>query len=258
MMSKIGLLGPRTIGYDADAAAYFAAMSVDPGTTRKGLINALIVGLKSDGLWTKISWLSLLASHDAQSARLSAKDPTKSFTAVNSPTFTMDRGYAGNGTTSYLDAGETLQAAGIYAQNSAFISHYVNVAGTGSYKTIGGAIGSGTPLGVIFVDSSSATIGYLNNTSTAASAAGATTGLFTASRTGSTTFSIYRGASSVGSDSTATTGVPSGTAGFAGRAGGSYTNDRQAVAAWGSGLSAMDVSNFNSRIVTYLTAIGAN
>jgi hypothetical protein len=93
------------VSYDADAEAYFAAMSVEPDATRKGLLNDLIVGLKADSVWTKITWLSVLAAHDAQAARVNIKTPAQVATAINSPTFTTDLGYAGDGATSYLDTG---------------------------------------------------------------------------------------------------------------------------------------------------------
>lgn len=239
--------------YDPDAAAYFAAMTVQPSAARKTLINTLIVGLKADGVWSKLSWLSLLAAHDAQAARLNAVTPTKSFTAAGSASFTVDRGYQGNGTgATYLDASEGFTTAGQFTQNSAFIATYVNLSSAGS-----GGVGQGFSAGawaMMGIASDYSCSCFMNNLTQFAPTAPSWTGLFTLTRTASTTTTMYRGTTSFGASSDASTGVPtSGTVRSL-----RYGSERQAAAMWGSGLTAANVSNLNSRLVTYLTALGAN
>lgn len=81
-------------------------MTVRPQGNRAFLISNTIRRLKAADIWTKLDVLWMLAAHDAQAGRLNWKTPASfALTAVNSPTFTTDRGYAGNGTTSYLDTG---------------------------------------------------------------------------------------------------------------------------------------------------------
>lgn len=81
-------------------------MTVRPQGNRAFLISDTIRRLKAADIWAKLDVLWMLAAHDAPAARLNWKTPASfALTAVNSPTFTADRGYAGNGTTSYLNTG---------------------------------------------------------------------------------------------------------------------------------------------------------
>lgn len=111
-------------GADADAAALIALMSVAPDSTRQGHINTLVTALKGAGCWAKLDELWIMAAHDAQAARLGWKR-YKNLTAVNSPTFTVDQGFAGNGTTSYLDTNFVPSTNGVqYTLNDASFGVY--------------------------------------------------------------------------------------------------------------------------------------
>lgn len=103
-----------------------AAMSVAPATLRQGYIAQMIQALYASGTWAKTDVLWNMAAHDEQAARLNWITPASfTLTAVNSPTFTTDRGYNGNNTTSYLDTGWDPATNGVViTQNSAHISIY--------------------------------------------------------------------------------------------------------------------------------------
>jgi len=94
-------------GYCAEALAVFAAMTTAPDAARKRLINALIVSLKSSGVWSLLDSLYILAAADSQAARVDWKRPSVTATVTNSPTFTADRGYAFDGSTNYLNTNFT-------------------------------------------------------------------------------------------------------------------------------------------------------
>jgi hypothetical protein len=98
-------------------------MSVAPDATRKGHIDTLIGSLKTAGVWTKLDAIYIFAAHDAQAARLNWVSSSYDASAVNSPTFTTDRGYTGDGATSYLDTTfNATTAGGNFAQNSAHLA----------------------------------------------------------------------------------------------------------------------------------------
>lgn len=257
MMSKIGLL-KASESYDVDAAAYFAAMSVQPDATRKNLINDLIVGLKTDGVWSLISWLSLLASHDDQSARLNAKDPAKLLSVVSTPTFTTDRGYAGNGSENrYLDSGEALDAAGIFSLNSAHVGVWVNTAGSSTSRFFAGA--GGSRFAIVTNQDNTTTSGTINtSSSTQFSTASTAIGMTLMSRTGPTTTALYKNGASIATSASSSTLMPTGTGRVVGSGGSTNTNGRHAAFFWGSGLNATQQAAFYTRLNTYLTAIGAN
>lgn len=113
--------------YDADAETLFAAMSVEPDDTRKGLINTAIVDLKAAGVWDELDELWFFAAHAEQAGLLGWKR-YKDCLAVNAPTFTTDRGFAGDGTTSYLNTQFVPSTDGVnFTQNDASMMCYVRV-----------------------------------------------------------------------------------------------------------------------------------
>lgn len=89
--------------YDADASALFARMTVQPDDTRKALINERIIAAKAMSWWAKIDAIWVHAAHAQQAARLNWKESRYDCLPVNNPGFEVDRGYRGNGSTSYLD-----------------------------------------------------------------------------------------------------------------------------------------------------------
>lgn len=151
-------------GYTAEATALFARMSVQPDPTRKGLINAYIVcekggagSINGTDLWSGWLVFDVFAAHDAQAALLNWKGTSFTPTAVNSPTWTTDSGFLGNGT-----AGTGASAGGVdkyvnlnftpstdggttYQTNAATLS-YISATNTqdGTWRDIGQfATGSG-------------------------------------------------------------------------------------------------------------------
>ncbi len=103
-----------------------AAASVAPASLRQGYIARFIQALYAASIWTKIDVLWVLAAHDEQFGRLNWKSPgTFTLTAVNSPTFTTDRGYTTNGSTSYVDTTwDRLNNGAQYTRDDAHISVY--------------------------------------------------------------------------------------------------------------------------------------
>ena len=105
-------------GPDQSAAAYFAAMTVQPHAARKTLIEKFIIGRKADGIWEKLDCLWLIALHTQQAGQLNAVQPgAQTLSPQNSPTFTTDRGLTCNGTNSYLRTSYTPGTK--FVQNSA-------------------------------------------------------------------------------------------------------------------------------------------
>ncbi|WP_338719501.1 hypothetical protein [Devosia sp. XK-2] len=114
-------LGGRP-AFEPEALALFARMSVQPDTRRKGLINTLIAGLKQAGVWSRLDAFYMLAAHDAQAARLNWVADAYNLTAVNNPSFEVDRGYTGNGINAYLDTGfNPATAGGKFSLNDAHL-----------------------------------------------------------------------------------------------------------------------------------------
>lgn len=114
-----------------------AAASVAPSNLRKGYIARFIGAVYVAGVWAKRDAIWVWGAHDAQFGRLNWKNPSLfACSEVNSPTFTTDRGYAGNGTTSYIDTGwDPANNGSKWLQNDAQIDVYVrtSMGGTGGF-----------------------------------------------------------------------------------------------------------------------------
>lgn len=89
--------------YAPETVAVIRAMSARPNRDRAVAIDTLIGTLKGYNLWDRVDGFYILAAHTQQAALVNWRRPgTANLTAVNSPTFTTDVGFAGDGATSYL------------------------------------------------------------------------------------------------------------------------------------------------------------
>ena len=116
-------------GLDSDTTAWISAVTTAGGSVSSGrqtTVNNLIVGLKSDGVWTKLDRLWLFAGENTESALIDLV-ARSSATAVNSPTFTTDRGYVSDGTTSYINTGYNASTQGVnFTLNSSHVALWDN------------------------------------------------------------------------------------------------------------------------------------
>ncbi len=135
--------------YDVDAQALFHRMAVQPDATRKTLINDFIVGIKSDlsisNLSDAFDALHFIAGHNQADTRLNWVNSSHTLIEVNSPTWTLDRGYTGDGASMYLDMNYNPSSQGVnLTQDNLSIGAYSrsNV-DDGSY-TIGNFDGAGS------------------------------------------------------------------------------------------------------------------
>lgn len=139
--------------YTDEANALFERMSVQPSDTRKGIINTMIRTLKDGGQWAKLPALWATAAHTSQAARLNWKQNLFNLTPVGSPTFTVDKGYTGDGVSTYLKTDFNGATAGSqYQQNSASMGVFRLIAGTGfSNRADMGESNGVSPFGSSFV-----------------------------------------------------------------------------------------------------------
>lgn len=119
---------------NAEAETLVAAMTMPPNGARRALIDTFVGALKTAGVWSKIDVMWVLAAHDEQAGRLNWKSPGSfTLTAVNAVTFTVDRGFAGNGSSSYLDTGWARLINGTgFTQDAAHISVYQRTSPNGN------------------------------------------------------------------------------------------------------------------------------
>ncbi len=261
-LKAFGFAGRSTVVYDSDAQAYFTACTTQPDTARKGFINTLVVGLKADGLWTKIDWILLLASQDyagtKQASRVNLRAPSKVVTQSGTVTYAAT-GVTSNGTTGYFNIGESYRAPGNqFAQNSCFLMTHVQ-AGVAASLDVGVNADNNTALG-------SAPVGIAEKSHLMCATEGSTgslgqTGSRIISRVASTGYKLYKDGTAVQTFSRTSTAsaANNGTILRALDNGGSdeYSTSTLSFFASGGGLTATDASNLDARVATFLTAIGA-
>jgi hypothetical protein len=241
--------------YDTDAQAYFDAIVTnggsDPGGTRKGLINDLVLGLKSDSIWSKITALYLLAAHDNVAARVNIKTPATVATANGGLTFTADQGYAGNATDAYVDTSLT---ATTITRTDATMFALCNSVSTTSLSPIMGY----ETTGEIRLDSNT----LASNRARLGSATGsAPTTLpgndnFIAVRRSGTAQTINVDTSVEGSVTVTDSATGATNPIYLLRVSSTYGNSQISIAGWGVWLTDTETNNLRTRLRTYLTGIG--
>jgi hypothetical protein len=123
--------------------------------------------------WTRIDVLYAWATYNGSVALLNVRANNSTGTLVNSPTFTVGKGYAGNGTSSYINSNFNPSTASSpqYVKNSAHVSvwplnvgSFSYVAGTASVR-IGLQNGNSQITGRLNDGTSTASAVYTNNSS---------------------------------------------------------------------------------------------
>jgi len=107
--SGYGLISAELDDFDPDYQAvlnYATAQGYTlPSESQILLQNQLVLDLKGDSIWSLLDVFYVYATNgDSDFAKINWKNPNANFASeVNSPTFTIDKGFNGNGSTSYLD-----------------------------------------------------------------------------------------------------------------------------------------------------------
>ncbi|KAA0971071.1 hypothetical protein FPY71_11540 [Aureimonas fodinaquatilis] len=241
---------------DPDAMALIARMSVEPNASRKLLISNLIKALKAGGVWSKLDAFYVLASHDAQAARLNWVSGLLGLSLVASPVFTVDRGYKGDGVSAYLAIASPLAdsvkfqltdaSAGLWAQEVVNTANKVAMAGGASaYTNIYPLNTAGTQFSARTNSNSS---GYRN---------GGGTGMFHTSRVSEPGYTQRHGlAARYDMNGVAyARAVPERI--LAGTSGWGFSEHRVAAAYFGAGMTVGQEDAITNALSTYMTAVGA-
>ncbi|SER61862.1 hypothetical protein SAMN05216548_1316 [Faunimonas pinastri] len=241
-----------------ETKAALAAMTVQPSEKRIFVYDVAIRSLKAAGLWSKLGWLSLLAAHDEQAGRLNLVAPSQVMTAVNSPGFTVDHGFKGDGASSYLVLALP-PAMGMAAGNAAFGAG-VRTGGTTVNPLIGQVSGTNS-FEILWPSNASSRFTGRMNSATAVTFGAVTSraGRFVMSKVATDTTSGYLNGALVQSVAAATESDLSTQANpttlF--RQGSTYADDEVSFVHFGKGMTAPDVAAFDAIMTTYLQGVGA-
>ena len=249
--------------FDVASEAFFARMSTAPTETRRAQIDTLVKSLKTAGLWDTFDVFGIASAETSQAATLNLISTSYTATPVNSPTFTADRGYTGNGTTSYLNTGYVPSAATKATLNSMCFGVYINATGGVSSSKVDFGSNNATGFSILRTYDSANTMAYRVNQGTASTATGITNelGHTVVSRTASNLTTPYKNGTALTTSTAVSNALPT-VAMFVGAnnnngTAANFANRRTAIYHAGSGLTSSQVSALYSAINTYLTAIGA-
>lgn len=249
-----------------ESQTLFAAMSTQPTELRKAQINTLITALKSSGVWQKLDTLWICAAHDEQAGRLNWVSPsTFTLTAVNSPTFTTDRGFAGNGTTSYLNTGYVPSTAGLlYTLDSAHISFWSRTnTGSSSMVSMGARTLSTAAQTLINARLGTNTATFRTNQDAVGASPASTTsiGHFLARRSGAALNSLWKDGALFAQDTQSSTALTAFaiTLGALNTAGvvASFDTRQIAASSIGASLTDTEIINFYAALNAYMISVGA-
>lgn len=107
ILSSHGIIGSQIVqGFDSDYIAILDYATTQgytlPSESQQILQNQLVIDLKDGGIWSKLDTFAVFATDgDSDFALIDWKRLTQ-YTAVNSPTFTTNEGFKGDGVAAYL------------------------------------------------------------------------------------------------------------------------------------------------------------
>jgi hypothetical protein len=258
--TTVNLLAYVDAGLETETTAWIAAVVSNGGTVSSGrqtTVNNLVISLKAAGLWAKLDWLLLTAAENVGSALVDLISGRVA-TAVNSPTFTADDGYAFDGISQYIDSGYNTSTNSVaYTQNSSHVSAW-NFS-TANWAMIGNYV-INTGIEIAYYSGAYHLVGPQSDNVTMNGSA-SSTGLAVLTRTGASARAFYVDGSSVVSDTETSEAAPANQNIFLGCI--SYQGallhpsiSAVSSASAGGGFDATDNSNYSTYMRTYMTAVG--
>jgi hypothetical protein len=143
------IISVTTLAFDTDYQAvlnYATSQSYTlPSASQQVKQNQLVLDLKAGGIWSKLDTFGVFATDGSSDFALIDWKRLSQYTAVNSPTFTTNQGFQGNGTSSYINTNYKPSADAInMTLNSSSFNIYTRIdqsgftVGHGAYLTLSG------------------------------------------------------------------------------------------------------------------------
>ncbi len=256
---------PDTTTYDTDAAAYFTAAKLR-GATVRAAINALIVGFKSAGLWSKLDYLYMQANWSRTSGFVNLKAPGATAATYVAGDW-RPRGFKGFGITEASSYPTAYYAAGTsqFQQDSASIFVFATEQDATIAEGVQLGTNNNTQIAMIR-PVLGGTDKYRLNTATEIAVAnpGTRAGFRAVSRTAANLTTAYYGSggsvAAVGTTAAASVAPDTAIPRVLGTSLGGpvfYGGDRIGASGSGAGLSASDMTVLYELLRAYLLAVGA-
>jgi len=254
-------------GYISPAAAAFLARTSGLSNVERRAYIKMINGMVADGVWDKLDALYIFATNNTTTANLSLVSATYNATQVGSNlTFASDVGYTPSDGLSGLNTGFIPSTASSpkFTLNSGFIGVYIRnnrVSNAATYAI--GTQATGADVSILSVLNGGACFYDINEANFPSVASTTAQGSWATNRTGAAAIALYRNGVSIGTSSGSSNALSSVACYVMARnnngtlSGGS-NGDQFSAAVIGGGLTGTDVTNFQSRLNAYMTAMGIN
>jgi hypothetical protein len=242
--------------YKPETLALFDRMAVRPDFDRRAAIDTLVSALLEYDLWGRLDGLYVFAAHTSQAALLNWRRDAANMTAVNSPTFTEDLGFTGDGVSSSLT---NTSAATVNTQaTDGMVALWVPDAGTAT-----------TTFDLWWTNWGYALDSNRNSTQSAWRAAVSSTrsvtsghiGLFAATRRSSTAAYAYLDGAKIDTNTSAydntlsyVTAAPIRILSENGSS--VFTDSTVSFAAYGASMTEVEMALFYNAVSDYMTAVG--
>lgn len=249
------------VSYDADALAYFTANTAITSDADKNAINTFYLGLKTDGIYTKIKAMYLPIWGSASASKWNLVNPVDTDAAFRL-TFTTgwtfnSAGMTPNGTSAYART-----EFSSYSQNSQHISYYSRTDSNTGVDLGNAVTGSAGSIYLYIRDTNTS---YLRLNTTGAGTESSVTntdgkGFYQLNRIASNKQTLFK--NNTKNDFTVnSTGVPGGSLFLGGAQSLSsivYGNKQCSFSSIGDGLTDTEATNFYNRVQTLMTYFAIN
>jgi hypothetical protein len=253
-----GMTGMHVERLSIETLTAIGSFTVMPSGDRIRLYDVFFRRLLTDNLWGRYSLLYLFAAHHEQAGRVNLKSPgTGDITAMNSPTFTVDEGFTGDSSSSYLTTGVNWNS--VTALDDSHAGAWV-IGGAGATTSddqlIGTAPAGGAPRILVRISSSNLQATLDTAALSTLGSISSVLGHWVVSRRGDTDLEAYRNGSSNGTSATASGTVPASPVDFLAH-GGNRSDFQIACGHVGYGLTDTDAANEHTAFNEFLAAVGA-
>ena len=254
------------VAYDTDAQAYFTANTSITSDADKNAINTFYLGLKSDGIYTKIKAMYLPIWGSAASSKWNLINPLDTNEAFRLTFHGTSWAYSSGGITpTNAYANTYFNTATQSTLNNTHASYYSRTNSENLGIELGNSNGSGSQLSLALRYTSFGCISdqYNSTTGRIIIANANSQGLYITSRTTSAIHKLFKNSAQIGATNTGASGSLQNLNIYIGAQNSSntaiaFSNRQCAFASIGDGLTDAQVTNFYTRLNTLMTYFGIN
>lgn len=245
---------------DPDAQAFITAAGI-VDQVEANAINNLVIGMKADGLWTKMKAVYPFVGGTSTSTTYNLKNTAQYQISWNGGWTWNSNGVTGNGSNSFANTGFNPNSA-FSTNDSAHLSLYSRTNSAASaYVDFGATNGAGSSTALNSAYTNSA-LSLLHNGGTGISTSNTNTqGFYLGSRTTSAIHKLFKNTAQIGSTDTTSAGTRPNLNLYLGAYNVNnsalyHTNRNYAFASIGDGLTDTEAANFYTAVQAFQTTLG--